>query len=101
MEAAVKRARGEVLPVCGEGDRVDWVRVLVEHVGAGAGGWVPEANRGVERGGGQHQLAAGVGGAGAGRRPFDRVDLLLVLRQILHAAIRLQAPDLPAEMAGW
>ena len=92
VHALVEAAARQELAVGGEGDAVDGLLVAGERVHARAALHVPQPHRRVEAGGGEDEVHVGVVGAGAGGAPLDRVDLLLVSLEVVHAVVSVHCP---------
>ena len=92
MNTFVKTSTGQKLPVRRKCDTVDWLLVSGEGVDAGTSLHVPQSNCRVKAGRGEDEVHVGVVGAGAGGAPLDRVDLLLVSLEVVHAVVSVHCP---------
>mmetsp|Transcript_2383 Transcript_2383/g.6001 ORF Transcript_2383/g.6001 Transcript_2383/m.6001 type:complete len:290 (+) Transcript_2383:955-1824(+) len=96
----VKRPGGHVLAVGRERHAVHALLVPPQRVHRAPAVHVPQLDRGVKRRGGQQQRQVRVGAARARGAPADGVDLALVLGEVVHARVALDAPHLGGAVVG-
>ena len=98
MQVLIERTAREVLAVGTKGDGVHRVSVTFQRVQTLTGLHVPKLDGGVVRRGGEKEREVGILRAGARGAPFDGIYFLLVLVEVVHARVLLQAPHFCREV---